>query len=175
MDELGIQVTGSSAREMPPLVLMTGAAAQNLSRIDRLVAMGSVVLIAANADVARAWLATDKTNLDDATISFDRLHINLLKHRAMWEEEELDVTARELHILAALAEEPGRAWSFIGLEAKVWGTMHYGDGCRVRSAVKRLRRKLADAGVGLSIESVRGVGFRLGPPKLSERLGTHPV
>ncbi len=67
-------------------------------------------------------------------------------------------------MLAALAEYPGRVWGFEELNQKVWGTRFYGGKETIHSAVKRLRRKLARAGADVAVESIRGVGFRLGKP-----------
>jgi hypothetical protein len=44
-----------------------------------------------------------------------------------------------------------------------WGTRYTGDRDSVYSLVKRLRRKLAEAGVELDLMAVRGVGFQLVP------------
>jgi DNA-binding response OmpR family regulator len=38
---------------------------------------------------------------------------------------------------------------------------YLGDTDRIRSSIKRLRRKLVQSGVQVTIESVRGFGFRL--------------
>src|SRR5581483_6438435 len=71
----------------------------------------------------------------------------------------LDLTEHELAMLATLSEQPGKARTFAELAAK--GGEWFGDVDSVHSAIKRLRRKLARAGVEARIESVRGYGFRL--------------
>jgi hypothetical protein len=75
-------------------------------------------------------------------------------------QRELPVTERELAILARLCEEPGRARSFAEL-AEPEGRDWLGDTERVHAAIRRLRRKLAEARVQATIESVRGYGFRI--------------
>jgi len=47
------------------------------------------------------------------------------------------------------------------LFAAVWGAAYLGDNSILHSAVKRLRRKLRDVGNDLSIDTVRGIGYRL--------------
>ena len=44
-----------------------------------------------------------------------------------------------------------------------WGSRYVGDRDSVYSLVKRLRRKLSDAGVELDLLAVRGIGFQLVP------------
>ena len=53
-----------------------------------------------------------------------------------------------------------------------WGTRYIGDRDSVYSLVKRLRRKLAEAGVELDLMAVRGVGFQLVPQPPARALDT---
>jgi hypothetical protein len=88
----------------------------------------------------------------------------------LWGDRELPVTERELAILAVLSEESGRARTFAELAGP--GGDKWLDKERVRSAIRRLRRKLKVAGAEARIESARGYGFRLvygpndGPPSV---------
>ncbi|BCB80196.1 hypothetical protein Pflav_066060 [Phytohabitans flavus] len=43
----------------------------------------------------------------------------------------------------------------------MWGGAYLGDTSILHSAIKRLRRKLRAAPEGPSVETVRGVGYRL--------------
>ncbi len=70
------------------------------------------------------------------------------------------LSAQEFDLLAALASDPHRVWSFEDLTAQVWRTDYLGDREHVNSAIKRLRRRLAGR-PGIRIVSVRGVGYRL--------------
>jgi DNA-binding response OmpR family regulator len=73
----------------------------------------------------------------------------------------LALTDQEVDLLLALAEAPGRRLAFRELDQRVWGDRHRRDTQRIRSAVKRLRRKLADAEAPCAVQAVRGYGFRL--------------
>jgi DNA-binding response OmpR family regulator len=97
------------------------------------------------------------------------LVIDLTSRQARWRDRVLPLTDRELSLIAFLAQDPGRAWSFAELSNHVWGGTHYGDRGQVRAAVQRLRGKLADAGVEVTVEAVRGVGYRLGMPAAASR------
>jgi DNA-binding response OmpR family regulator len=70
------------------------------------------------------------------------------------------LSEHEFSLLLALCCDMQRAWAFGELYEAVWHSPYLGDATAVRSAVKRLTRKLLDAGVRPPIESVRGFGFR---------------
>ena len=61
------------------------------------------------------------------------------------------------------------------LHEAAWGTRYVGDRDSVYSLVKRLRRKLTEAGVALDLLAVRGVGFQLVPPPRARALDTPPL
>ncbi|MGZ5317837.1 MAG: helix-turn-helix domain-containing protein [Actinomycetota bacterium] len=82
---------------------------------------------------------------------------------ARWRGEDLQLTDLEFRLIAPMAAEPGRAFSFGELREIGWGHAR-GQGIdlfAVRSAIQRLRGRLAASGPDLAIESVRSFGFRL--------------
>jgi DNA-binding response OmpR family regulator len=125
-----------------------------------------VIVIARSAATVDAWLPREllarvEHKPPHVVITVNKLEVDLTERRAWWSDQPLDLTEHELNMLATLAEDPDRAWTFEELVAKVWGVDFYGDPDMVHAAVKRLRKKLAKAGADLTIQSVRGVGFRL--------------
>jgi DNA-binding response OmpR family regulator len=78
-----------------------------------------------------------------------------------WNGIPLPLTRLERAVLVRLAEPPIRAWSHEHLYRAAWDDTWLGDNSALHAAVKRLRRKLRDAGVTVFLESIRGVGFRL--------------
>lgn len=71
------------------------------------------------------------------------------------------LTPLEYSMLRVLAAEPGRVFSFADLSRAVWSTGFVGDGAQVRAVLKRLRRKLGEAGAPVRVETVRAAGLRL--------------
>jgi len=71
----------------------------------------------------------------------------------------VDLRAREFDLLAALARDPGVVLSREALLEDVWGTDFPGETRTVDVHVSELRKKLGPDGP--TIESVRGVGYRL--------------
>ena len=79
--------------------------------------------------------------------------------------EVIAVTPLEFDLLLALATRPGFAFTREQLLADVWGYQHAGDTRLVNVHVQRLRGKVElDPENPEVIVTVRGVGYRAGPP-----------
>lgn len=90
-------------------------------------------------------------------IMLDRLH-----HVAAVDERRLDLTAKEFQLLEHFMLHPGEVVRRTTLLEKVWD-MHFDPGSNVVDVhVGNLRRKLTRAAAEPPLETVRGVGFRLG-------------
>jgi two-component system, OmpR family, response regulator RegX3 len=76
-------------------------------------------------------------------------------------DAEVALTPKEFDLLALLMEEPGSVVPRRRILERVWDTTWYGPSRSLDVHVASLRRKLGDAGW---VETVRGVGFRLGRP-----------
>jgi len=74
-------------------------------------------------------------------------------------DRAVDLRAREFDLLAALARDPGVVLSREALLEDVWGTDFPGETRTIDVHVSELRKKLGPDGP--TIESVRGVGYRL--------------
>jgi DNA-binding response OmpR family regulator len=84
--------------------------------------------------------------------------------KASWRGEPLGLTRRERGVLLALAETAGETVPREVIYRKVWGySMIRGDRS-VDVYVKRLRDKLAQAGVELRVRTATGVGYHLALP-----------
>ena len=84
--------------------------------------------------------------------------------KSSWRGEPLALTRRERGVLLALAETAGDTVAREVIYRKVWGySMIRGDRS-VDVYVKRLRDKLAQAGVELRIRTAPGVGYHLALP-----------
>ena len=71
---------------------------------------------------------------------------------------EVRLLPRELKLLGLLTADPGAVVSRETLMNEAWGFDYYGTTRTVDQTIANLRKKLGD---GLSIESVRGEGYRL--------------
>lgn len=98
----------------------------------------------ANDEVRAGSLIFDLTN-EEATVAGMRL----------------DLPRRELRVLAALIRRRGRTVLRETLEQSVFGFDDEVQSNTLDSHISRLRRKLADAGAGVEIHAIRGVGYLL--------------
>jgi two-component system phosphate regulon response regulator PhoB len=96
--------------------------------------------------------------VESVVLEHQGVQIDRVRHRAMVNSKELDLTPTEFRLLECLLRQPGRAFTRHQLmDAAI------GDGAVVLERtidvhVKTLRRKLGPAGD--LIETVRGVGYR---------------
>ena len=73
----------------------------------------------------------------------------------------LDLTRRELSLLEELMRAGGRTVVRDALEERLWGLGETAHGNALEAAVSRLRRRLAHGGSAASLETIRGIGYRL--------------
>lgn len=88
----------------------------------------------------------------------DRLTVDRKAARVRLDGEEVALAPKEYDLLAFLTEEPGALMSREQIMEAVWDANWFGPTKTLDVHVAALRRKLAGA---ITIEAVRGVGFRL--------------
>ncbi|MFZ4756488.1 MAG: response regulator transcription factor [Miltoncostaeaceae bacterium] len=89
------------------------------------------------------------------------LEVSLRTRRVTIDGQELHLTPREFDILAMLIADPGAVVSRDDLLRRLWGTTWAVQTKAIDVHVSSLRRKMGDPAW---VETVRGVGFRLGTP-----------
>jgi len=117
--------------------------------------------------LARIRALLRRSNGSSATTALTRLGplaIDRDRLEARANDTPLPLTATEFGLLAALADTPGRVLSRAHL---IEQAMPDSDALErtVDGHLKNVRRKLADHGVDHLLETVRGVGYRLRPPR----------
>lgn len=106
-----------------------------------------------NALLRRTRGAENKLTAGDITLIPSR-------HEVLRGEERLVLTLKEYELLAALMKEKGKVITRDELLSRVWGYDFTGESRTVDVHVRTLRSKLGDS--GSIIETVRGVGYRVG-------------
>jgi DNA-binding winged helix-turn-helix (wHTH) protein len=91
----------------------------------------------------------------------DVLTIDRARSVARWRDSEIQLTELEHDLLTRLMSTPLRVWSYDALHQAVWRDLNGRGTADVHSVVKRLRRKLDELGTTVTIDAVRGIGFRL--------------
>jgi two-component system, OmpR family, response regulator RegX3 len=89
------------------------------------------------------------------------LEVSLRTRRVTIDGQEIHLTPREFDILAMLIADPGAVVSRDDLLRRLWGTTWAVQTKAIDVHVSSLRRKMGNPAW---VETVRGVGFRLGTP-----------
>jgi DNA-binding response OmpR family regulator len=76
-------------------------------------------------------------------------------------ESVLLLPMKEFELLAQLAQYPGRLFSREELIRLVWGADYEGDDRTVDVHIKRLRQRFADYASEFTIQTVRGIGYKI--------------
>jgi DNA-binding response OmpR family regulator len=150
--------------EGPPwLAVLVSAEPVAINSVDRLVQEGAVVVVAKTREAVAGVLLGDLTPYQERPSegSTGPLQVDLRRHEIKCRGTRMDLTENEFRLLSTLITNGDRAFSYEELEEIIWNSRFLGDPARLRSAVKRLRSKLAAITAGVDIECVRGIGFRL--------------
>ncbi len=91
-----------------------------------------------------------------------RLALDPAGHRAAFDDKPLSLTALEFRVLATLIARPGMVFTREQILAAAYSpTIHVSDRT-IDSHVRNIRSKLAQLGCDNVIDTVHGVGFRIG-------------
>lgn len=97
---------------------------------------------------------------DDKELKCDDLKLSVGRHKVYWKEEKVELTRKEFELLQYLMENKGLVMTRNQILCHVWGYDFDGETRTVDVHVRTLRQKLGEA--GNLIETVRGVGYRIG-------------
>ena len=95
------------------------------------------------------------------------LRVNIDAHVVQVGDKQAQLTGREMTILAMLIAHPDQVHSRVQLTDRVYGTGIIVSDRTLDSHLRNLRAKLRDAGCADAIETLHGVGVRLGPCQAS--------
>lgn len=90
------------------------------------------------------------------------IRVDLRRHQAYMEGQELELTRSEFRLLAALIQEPGRAYERSELIESALGEDTLVLERTIDVHIRAIRKKLGD--LADAIETVRGVGYRFKEP-----------
>jgi DNA-binding response OmpR family regulator len=107
-----------------------------------------------------------RRNPTETSPSSDQLRIDPEGRRAWFQDQELQLTAKEFDLLRVLFREQGKVVSREQLMREIWETAWFGSTKTLDMHISVLRRKLGDdATQPRYISTVRGVGFRFERPE----------
>ncbi len=117
-------------------------------------------LVARIKAVTRRTGGTDVTNPSEIQ-KIGNLTLDRRSQKVFLESVEISLTAKEFELLSYLAKDPGAVYKRNDILTEVWDVNWYGSTKTLDAHVAAIRKKLGNADW---IESVRGVGFRMGSP-----------
>ena len=98
-----------------------------------------------------------------ADFRLGRLYISPEKHQVQVDGQDVALTLKEFELLRILLENRGRVLTRTQLQDHVWGYEFDGESRTVDVHIRTLRQKLSACGE--IIETVRGVGYKIGDGK----------
>jgi two-component system phosphate regulon response regulator PhoB len=113
----------------------------------------------------RALLRRRSPDALDTVVEVGGLSLNPATRRVVGNGREVKIGATEFRLLHFLMTHPERVHSRSQLLDRVWGDHVFIEERTVDVHIKRLRETLAAADCQHMIETVRGAGYRLAPPR----------
>lgn len=104
----------------------------------------------------------DREVAEEPPRSIGRLTIDPAGRRVVVDQAEIELTRTEFDLLNVLSSRPRLAFTRRQLVDAVWGADWVGDERLVDVHIGHLRRKLAGSADAAFVETVRGVGYRMG-------------
>jgi len=173
----------STERESFPLLIAVAASPEDRVRLAELVDDVAPLLLVTSLEELRKLLAPARQSppappehpeppepeaIEAAAVKAaaedpdaDVLTIDRARSVARWRGREVQLTELENDLLTRLMTAPLRVWTYDALHQTVWRNRDLRGTADVHSVVKRLRRKLDELGTTVTIDAVRGTGFRL--------------
>ena len=97
---------------------------------------------------------------DNSALVFNGLAIDLKSYTVTLRGEPVICTPKEIEILHMLATNPCQVFTREQLLNRVWGYDFAGETRTVDTHIKRIRAKLDNEGLGWSIKTIYGVGYK---------------
>nr|WP_300144212.1 response regulator transcription factor [Propionicimonas sp.] len=166
----GVQVCEEIRRSSDCYIIMLTARNEELDKLAGLTAGADDYMtkpFSARELVARVQVLLRRPRadraVDEPVRTIGALRIDPTGRRASVAGTEVELTRIEFDLLQVLSARPAAVFTRRQLVDAVWGPEWVGDERLVDVHVGHLRRKLAGVADPVFVETVRGVGYRMGP------------
>jgi two-component system, OmpR family, phosphate regulon response regulator PhoB len=122
-----------------------------------------------------ALLRARTSEASHSSLSCDSLILNVATNRVTANGRLVNLRSVEYRLLEFLMSHQGRTFNRTQLLTQVWGGDRDVDERTVDVNVQRLRRILSEPGFEAYIQTVRGFGYRFGPPTGAEVAAAGPA
>ena len=120
------------------------------------------VLVRMEVVLRRAGGVWNENETKQTELQYQDLVMDVEANRVFVAGEELMLTAKEFAILKLLLENPKKTFTKANLFEAVWGEPYYQEDNTLNVHMSNLRNKLKKQGNAEYIETVWGIGYRLG-------------
>lgn len=153
-----------------PIIMLTAKSSEadkvlglNIGADDYITKPFSVKELIARVNALLRRIGEMEKQNDREIINIGKLKIDLERHEVEKNGKLLDLTLKEFELLKILVENKGKVLSRNVLLDRVWGYDFYGETRTVDVHIRNLRKKIEDDDKNPQyIETVRGVGYRIG-------------
>lgn len=97
----------------------------------------------------------------DTFIKVGSMTINRERYEVTFGQKTLFLPLKEFDLLSVLASRPNQVFTREILLERVWGYDYDGDDQTLNTHIRRLREKLKNMAQDITIQTVRGVGYKL--------------
>jgi two-component system OmpR family response regulator len=161
-------VAAAKTRAVPPSIIFLTARDEIADRIEGLDAGADDYLVKPfdlNELLARLRAACRRpaVGVPPEPVAVGRLSFDLTTREARVAGRPLSLPRRELALLELLVRRAGRVVQRAHLESEIYGFDAEVSGNALETQVSRLRRRLEEAGAGVELRTIRGVGYMLKP------------
>ncbi len=102
-------------------------------------------------------------------LSLGDLELDRNTHSVRSRGKEIPLTPKEHDLLHLLMSQPGRLFSKEEITRAVWHHRYLSTSRTLDVHMRRLRRKLREVGADVTIQVIRGVGYRLAPDRTARQ------
>lgn len=110
----------------------------------------------------KVLLHKQETQKEKPLLAHGKIKLDLYSHTAYWAEQQVTLTVTEFTLLQTFLTHPGRVYSRDNLISNSYELAEYVCDRTIDSHIRRIRGKFAQLGALSVIETVHGVGYKLG-------------
>ena len=111
--------------------------------------------------ILKRILAAPKPVCDGNSLQHGKLCVQVEQHTASWNDQAISLTATEFAMLLLLIRQPTRVFNRDAIMHSAYANNAYVSDRTIDSHIRHIRQKFTDAGCGVVIETVHGVGYKL--------------
>ena len=119
------------------------------------------VLVRIEVVLRRSGSALKDEKKEESVLCCGDLKLYTEQHRVTYGQQNIALTAKEMHLLQLFLQQPERTYTKANLYEAVWNDVYYYEDNTINVHLSNLRSKLKKATGQEFVETVWGIGYRL--------------